>query len=533
MTRALTKTTPPRQLLARILEEPHLVSAVQRLEPRVLGKLIEHVGLEDSGELVSLATTDQLRQVFDEDLWRSDRPGKDETFDDARFALWLEIMLEAGDDLAARKLAELDEDLLTLALCKRILVIDIDALAVIMSESERSSEADLTDKALESCLYHELEEYRLIARDEERWDSILSALLALDKEHHELMRRLLDRCCAISTEHIEDNGGLYHVLTSGEMLESDLGAEREDRREREGFVAPSSAASFLSLARVTARRELVGSTAADPVSRAHLRRVQPRRPAVQQPERDEPEAAGLVRLLREADVLPEPHALALLEAPAASRARLMQQAIARLREQDPVLYAERLRELAYLANVLLAGCGLEGRRFRAVEAAEAVVATCSLGLDHLLEAEPAARREAEVAERAAARVSADGAVKLFGIGWNILHHDLALRAARALLDALGRSQAEPAVARKLAAVSSALSAAVASGKVWLARGKLGLLAGTYDPPTLAALGAALDECPSAAPAPRDEADPSRQRSRFIASLAELRELQAQLARALR
>jgi hypothetical protein len=531
MTRALTKTTPPHQLLAR------------SLEARALGKLIDHVGLEDCGELVSLATTDQLRQVFDEDLWRSEQPGKDETFDAGRFALWLEIMLEAGEDLAARKLAELDEDLLTLALCKRILVIDIDELAVTMSESERSSDLDLADKALESCLYHELEEYRLIARDEERWDAILSALVALDKEHHELLRRLLERCCAISTEYIEDNGGLYDVLTSGEMLESDLGAEREDRREQEGFVAPSSAASFLSLGRVTARQELAGATGADPVSRAFaparaLRALRaggadsrrtPGRPAAEpQPQRDDPEAAGLVRLLREADVLPEPRALALLEAPAGDSARLLPPAIVALRERDPALYAERLRELAYLANVLLAGCGLDGRRFRAVEAAEAVVATCSLGLDHLLEAEPAGRRK-ERAGRAVAILASEGAVKLFLLGWNLLHHELAMRAARALLDALGRSQAEAGVARKLAAAAAALREAVAAGKPWLARGKVALLSGAIDPPLLATLGAALDECPSAG---QQAEDGQPVRSRFIASLAELRELQAHIARAL-
>src|SRR6516225_3374003 len=69
------------QLLARMLDEPSLVTTVQRLTPHALGKIIQHVGLEDCGEILSLATTEQLRRVFDEDLWRSDRPGRDEVFD--------------------------------------------------------------------------------------------------------------------------------------------------------------------------------------------------------------------------------------------------------------------------------------------------------------------------------------------------------------------------------------------------------------------------------------------------------------------
>src|SRR4051812_47837647 len=104
----------PRTLLARILDQPALVSAVQALPPAALLRLIDRVGLEDAGELVALATVDQLRRVFDEDLWRSARPGEDDRFDASRLLLWLEVMLEAGEQFAADKLAELPEDLVAL-----------------------------------------------------------------------------------------------------------------------------------------------------------------------------------------------------------------------------------------------------------------------------------------------------------------------------------------------------------------------------------------------------------------------------------
>ena len=118
MTKTLAPRTQanPRALVARILEEPALVSAVQALPPAALMRLIDHVGLEDAGELVALATVDQLCRVFDEDVWQNARPGEDERFDPQRFTLWLEVMLEVGERFAADKLAELPEDLVELAL---------------------------------------------------------------------------------------------------------------------------------------------------------------------------------------------------------------------------------------------------------------------------------------------------------------------------------------------------------------------------------------------------------------------------------
>ena len=93
-----TNVSPSTKLLLRILERPGLVAAVRELPGAVLGKLIDRIGLEDAGELVALATTAQLERVFDDDLWRAERAGGDETFQPERFALWLRVMLEAGDD---------------------------------------------------------------------------------------------------------------------------------------------------------------------------------------------------------------------------------------------------------------------------------------------------------------------------------------------------------------------------------------------------------------------------------------------------
>jgi len=57
---------------------------------------------------VALATTEQLTNIFDLDLWRAHHPGLDEQFDADRLGLWLEVLLEAGASVAAHKLAGMD-----------------------------------------------------------------------------------------------------------------------------------------------------------------------------------------------------------------------------------------------------------------------------------------------------------------------------------------------------------------------------------------------------------------------------------------
>lgn len=57
--------------------------------------MIQRCGLEDCGELLALATTEQLSAVFDLDLWRTDRHGE-ELFDASRFCSWLEVLADLG-----------------------------------------------------------------------------------------------------------------------------------------------------------------------------------------------------------------------------------------------------------------------------------------------------------------------------------------------------------------------------------------------------------------------------------------------------
>jgi hypothetical protein len=401
------------RLLDHVLEHPRLVAAVRELPPAALGRLVDHIGLEDAAELVALATTTQLEGVFDEDLWRADTAGDDPRFDPARFGLWLEVLLEAGEKVVVDRLCELPLDFVLFAVSRLILVVDMDELGQELEGDEETLE--LTEKALDSTAAEEWEEFRMISRNPRTWDAVLAALLALDRDHHELLRRILERVAAASSEYIADNGGLYAVLTSDEMLESDARAERDDRRAARGYVAPSDARSFLALA----RQGLDEGSERDPVTRAYFRELErkpaPAAPAPKRRPRGKAAPADVARLTR---LLDDAVAASESAGPAGERGlavaehgSLLGVALVRLGEEAPLVHAERIEELAYLTNVLVAGDSTKnGGTFRPVEALERAIALCNVGLDHELDQSAAKPRSKDARETASER--ADRARKL-------------------------------------------------------------------------------------------------------------------------
>ena len=390
---------PSIALLLRILERPGLVAAVRELPGAVLGKLIDRIGLEDAGDLVALASTAQLERIFDDDLWRADRAGGDETFRPERFALWLRVMLEAGEKALLQRLCELPHDLVALAVHRLVLVLDMDVLEDLLSAEDEAAER--IRRALEDSFVEEWEEFRLIARDADAWDDVWNALLALDRDHHDRLRAILEQCCAMTTEYISGQGGLYQVLTADQMLDGDVAAARDDRRVAEGFVSPADARAFLELA-----RRGQGGEGRDPITRAYFRglakpteapKVDPPRvrgaggPAPARERGTELASAADVRdlaaLLQNAEVIaPAPVALPALTPGESNPAQphlvapLFEQAMSDLRQRDPERFSARVRELGFLVNVWIAGGAHEGLRPRPVEALETVLKTCEAGM---------------------------------------------------------------------------------------------------------------------------------------------------------
>jgi hypothetical protein len=373
MKHSLARTPTPTALLARLIDSPALAETVRALPPPAFAALIRQVGLEDGGELVALATTEQLVTAFDEDLFENPRPGEREVFDPARFVTWLEILLEAGDAAAAARVAELSEDFVTQALHSLVVVLDEEALRNRMEEQD--DDAVLADKALDAALSEELDGYLMLSRTHDGWDAVLALILALDRDHRALLVRVLDRCAAMSSDLVEDLDALTTVLSEGESLREDVEAEREERRSRAGFVEPRAAKSFLTLA----ARGASTDTERDPVTRAYFRELDRSAPRPSAPPAETAQLMGWLGAMAEdggraSAGSSEPRALQAASPP-------MIDAMRELRELAPKVFAERMDELAYLANVLVAGATLGDRRFRPSEAAEAALATVALGAE--------------------------------------------------------------------------------------------------------------------------------------------------------
>ncbi|HRI69269.1 MAG TPA: DUF6178 family protein [Polyangium sp.] len=392
MKTSLLRSSTSKSLLTRWIDMPDLVQNVRALPPPTFSTLVRHIGVEDAGELVALATTEQLVAAFDEDLFTNVRPGERETFDPQRFVTWLEVLLEAGDDIAATKIAALSEDFVIQAVSNLVLVLDHDALMTRMSEG--GDDVEVADKAIESCLSEEIDGYLLVSREHDGWDSVLTLILALDRDHRPLLVRVLDRCADMASGYIDDLDELAELLSASESLAEEVEAEREDRRNKQGFVEPRAARNFLTLAK-TPLEDAAATKQRDPVTRAYFRDLEP---VVIGRTQTREEVAQTSRLLNAlSDVVPEMPRLL----PAVSDEEKGKTIVAAMRvlgEDEPLVFQVRMDEFAYLTNVVLAGASKKDGRFELAEAAEAVLATVALGAELVAQEKRGKKRTATVAE---------------------------------------------------------------------------------------------------------------------------------------
>jgi len=199
-----------------------------------------------------------------------------------------------------------------------------------------------------------------------------------------------------------------------------------------------------------------------------------------------------------------------------------------LRAAAPDLHDQRMEELAYLANVLAAGCGLEGRALRPLESARLAVAVCNLGIEHMLRDEPARAPATTVLHH-------QGADKLFRIGWRLLVQEVVLPAASTVEKLLVRAtagQSDRELLRRLEQASRALHSAIAAGKPWTALRQLAALEEHVDPETSNTLLALLDETPSQRgklASPTAAAGSADHDVKFISTRQQIRSIQAFLA----
>jgi Family of unknown function (DUF6178) len=457
-----------------------LAQLAPRLQPGQLHHVIRAYGLEDCAELVAQATPSQLSHVFDLDLWHSARPGLDERFDAGRFGVWIEVLVDAGADLAAEKLSQMPIGQLVAGFTHHLRVFDMSALA-----AYETSDGELIEsRASGDGLACEIGGYHVVARREDAWDAIVAVLSSLDAGHRSRFDELMGELRALS-DSARELDGLDALLETGDQMMFEAATDRESRREAQGFASPAEARAFLQMSRSVRP----GAAAPpNPIARAYFRSI------ASLPEIDErptpPEEAGetdaeVVELLTEAGLLSQQAPRGLLTAAqdgSSGRLAHIHRHMQSVFERDPVAYGERNAELAYLTNVLMAGCSVQSRPFTVREASDAAIAACNLGLaasppfpdDYLIDHD---------------------LIGVFQAGWTVIHEEVAMYAAKALIDVIGRLRcADDETQRELRMLSIAMRKQVQANTPWRAQASLDAVA-TLDPPAWVALVGLIAECP--------------------------------------
>ena len=467
-----------------------LARVVPHLPPETLQELIRDRGLEACGEIVTSATPAQLTALLDLDLWRQARPGRDHGFNVDRFGEWLEVLADTDPSVAARTVAALDQDLVILGLSRYVRVFDPGIFEPTaqsddepVDRHEAMREGDAIDRDSTGASHEcELGGYMVRARRADAWDAIVTLLAGLEAEHCECFHAVMQGCRRLSNSRPETDG-LDDLLQAPEQHLHDVAIERERRRSQQGYATPADARAFLQMA-----RQPKGTRSINPIVTAYFRAAVAT-PASPSP--PTPTPSGL-EFLTEAGLMPEGPRAQLDAAdggPQDARLIHVRRLMAHVRDTDETAYFTRSRELAFLANTLLAGCSVQSRSFTPREASEAAAAVCNLGLEYW--PTPDAFRPDE------GLVDHD-LVSAFEVGWSVLHQDVSVFAVEQLISTLASlpdaGGADRDIRLGLVALRQALVKQRDAGTPWRARDAAEILALLDMTVWIGVLGL-LDECP--------------------------------------
>ncbi len=236
----------PHDVLARITDTPQLARAVPLLRPEVLHAVIAHYGLHDSGNLIALATPQQLSAVFDLDLWKAPRSGAVEQFDPARFLEWLEVLVDADPAIAADRLAQQDVALVVAGLSPSITVWDP---AVFSSVVEPTGADPVGNAGRERGVHVEVGGYLVVAR---RHGGVGRHRRSTGGAREAPFRDIPSRDARVpATLGFRPRAGRPRRsrFPMRSKLRFDLSLGREERRDLLGYLPPEQARAFLDAAR--------------------------------------------------------------------------------------------------------------------------------------------------------------------------------------------------------------------------------------------------------------------------------------------
>jgi hypothetical protein len=422
---------------------------VPHLAPETLYQLVQFRGLEACGDLVTAATPAQLTSLLDIDLWRHAQPGplvgttgdSGELFDDDRFGEWLEVLVDTGD--SARIVAALDRDLVILGLSRCLRVFDPGIFEPTESTDDEPADRHemMSSETSNDVLECEVGGYLVRAERRVAWDAIVTLLVTLEAEDGPCFHAIMQGCRRLSNSTPEKDG-LDDLLLAPAQHLHDARIEREKRRSTLGYATPADARVFLHEARQGVHK-LSAATSS--------------------PQNAAPADGG--------------HAGDAIAIPVAARLPHLKRLLEFLLQRDEATYLTRGRELAALANTLMAGSSLQSRPFTPREASDAAACVCNLGLESLPD-----------------RLDHD-LTAAFEAGWSRLYRDVSLCVADQLLAILaGIRCADGHTRLTLHAFRRKLANEREAGKPWLALDAADVLA-TLDVTAWVSVVGLLGECP--------------------------------------
>ena len=409
-------------LVDRLQDNPLLPTYIDTLPAPVFKKLVLHIGKEDAQELLRYATDLQIRELIETDAWNSQVPGTEEKFDPAKFLEWILLWQDMSSAFLTAKLVSLGSEMLALALDKYIVVVDLDEVGV-------SGPVDT------------FSQFGVMTRDEDQWELILNLLVDVWNEDPEFLEEALAYCCMRRSLFVEKT-----YISGNETLEQNVEGRRDHHRRKLGYISSTSAASFLTQAKVTEIDKLIIEVAYDLYTSIHIKAM--RKATGSAPKRQQTpgfsstksdSGAGNVNLfqlkLQELDALLIQHEIVdpapfdrLLASPNAKEDLYIKRQLRELAKQDPIALDHRQDEIIYLANLLVEGTEVQRNRINELDAIKYVLGTCNLGLEYCV-FEESWGSEKEILH--ALLRQEPGLIKAFRIGYNLISQ-LPIRAAATL-----------------------------------------------------------------------------------------------------
>ena len=497
--------------LARLLDTPLLARVVPHLAPETLHQLIRYRGLDDCGELVALATPEQLTSVFDLNLWPNTQPGRDERFDEDRFGEWLELLAGTGEAVGARTIAAIDENLIIAGLSRYVRVFDSATFATSASDDDASLDVDVTSFDGSEC---EVGGYVLRARRADAWDAIVTLLLALEADHQDYFHAVMRGCRQLSNS-VPEIDGLDNLLMEPAQRLHDVALERERRRSQQGYSTPADARAFLQLARQPRHQRPGAARSINPLAAAYFRAADE---AVASSDRSAPPHERALEPSTRANLSESIDAVVDLLTEAGLCHGSTQSAARRHNAPTVPPHADTIahgvpprhgprcvpqeESGAGVSRQYAHGrCSVQSRAFSAQEASDAAAGICNLGLEHWPARWPDAETQdaASTADLGATLADAflvdHDLVMAFEVGWTVLHEDVSMFVAAHLVVTLAALQSVDAeIQSGLHALRRELVRQRDAGTPWRARHALDVLAMLDMPAWVSVLGL-LDECP--------------------------------------